>query len=183
MKKQLGYYDEKKPSVFMLVFLPVLFILSLYLIIAGIINIFSANLYFGIALFLYSTSAMPAWFKKQKRYKKAKNYRDEVLKHGKKYKGRIINAELTTRNSTNRSFFKGRFMEDKIEYEHYALVEFLNEDGEKISFQTLRLNFNPEFITTKDVTVYSYNNHHYAMDFGEEKSIYVPPRKNWENFS
>lgn len=178
MKKQMGYYDEKKPSVVWLILLPFIFIGSIFYIILGIANIFNGKLYFGVAFALFSAGSIPAWFKKFNKYKKAKTKRDNAFKYGKKFKGKIIKTEMSTCNITSGVFKKG-----KIDYEYYAFVEFSNDKGEKNVFTTSRLNYNPEFIDTKDVTVYAYDNIFYATDFGCIKETYVRPEKNWERFS
>ena len=49
---------------------------------------------------------------------------------------------------------------------HCAVIDYVNEKGEKVRFVTQELNENPKEISKKDVTVYVYSNKEYATDFG-----------------
>ena len=182
MEKQLGYYIKSKESVLWLVFLPFIFIISIVIFVISIIkgSIYGGYFYDG-AVFIIFLFSLVVWLLKLKKYKKAKTEKLNLIKNGKKYKGKIIKTLITTKSINKRGY--KRYNKEVIEYEYYAEVEFTDDNGEKVTFISKRLNDNPEFASTKEVTVYTYENTFYATDFGYMKKTYVPPQKNWVNFS
>ncbi len=51
-------------------------------------------------------------------------------------------------------------------YVYHAVIEYINDKGEKVTFTTPRLNGNPEYLDSKEVSVYAFDGVSYATDFG-----------------
>lgn len=161
--KQLSYKEKAKPPIFQVLW-SVLFITGLTLsIIMTIENFILKNILITILIIVIYITGFIKSYKKQKSYSSNQKV---YLKYGTKYKGKIIKTEITAHTEFRRRVpFMGQ-REDITVYEYYAVIEYTNEKGEKITFTTPELNGNPEYLTTKEVTVYNFDNVHYATDFG-----------------
>lgn len=186
MNKQICYKDEIKPSAFELITAIIssaLFLLMAYLCLYSLgynKEIYKSTFLFFVCFVAFLLFAVfPIfWIKSVRKYKIKMAIRNFALKNGEKCKGRVIKTDI---RASTRSGYRGK---EVIVYHYNAVIEYVNKKGEKVQFTTPELTGNPEFATTKDVTVYYLENKsEYATDFGYEKRAYVPQEKNWSNFS
>jgi RNase P/RNase MRP subunit p29 len=104
------------------------------------------------------------WIKYYKKYKKAIEDSNVYKKYGKKYKGYIKKSQISAHTELMLTTLTSG--KDITVYEYYAIIEFTDDSGEKITFKTPQLNGNPEYLNTKEVSVYTFDGVHYATDFG-----------------
>lgn len=164
MKKQLRYKDEIKPLA-KLIILPLLLIMSLVLLYFSLFVQEEKNIFQSLAFIFFSIGDLYLSVKEYKKYKSAIANRNSFYKYEKKFKGHIIKTQISTHTKLARG---GRYgcRQEIVVYEYYAVVEFINDNGDKVTFTTLELNGNPEYLATKEVTVYSFDSVYYATDFG-----------------
>jgi hypothetical protein len=84
-----------------------------------------------------------------------------MLKNGTRIKAelwifRLLRKPITAAASTDK---------DKVTYSYAAVIEYQRK-GITRTFTTPELNLSPKEISTKNVSVYVYNDKEYAMDFG-----------------
>ena len=115
---------------------------------------------FGLILELIftklDTAAYREWTTKLEAYKCAKTNKKSALQFETKYNGRVVKTEMTAHDNYN----------SKTIFEYYAVIEYKNEKNIVVKFTTPQLNGNPEYLSTKEVTVYNYGSVNYATDFG-----------------
>jgi hypothetical protein len=179
--KKIEYKDKVKPSVFPMIFFSIAVIFTIAAIIFSIWDVteseklLNTNIIYFVCYIILLIVFSFEWAKRKKKYRMAVAENNAYIKYGKKYKGRIINTEISTH--TNFS----RYRKDVTVYEYYAVVEFTDDNGEEITFKTPQLTGNPEYLDTKEVTVYSFNDIHYATDFGqiEKRKMQIEDRFWW----
>lgn len=87
------------------------------------------------------------------------------MEQGTKFGGRIVKAETGFSTKVIRTGRRGGTLTVPV-LEHYAVIELKDEKGEKITFTTPKLTESIENLSSKEVTVYKYNDKYYVPDFG-----------------
>ncbi|PKM62300.1 MAG: hypothetical protein CVU97_06010 [Firmicutes bacterium HGW-Firmicutes-21] len=171
MKKQMQYiYMKNGYNIATMIVMDVFYLFFIILVISFPYSAY--DVFFGIVLFFL----LPYVFSKT--YEQYKNYKiwKEELKfyklNGIKYIGKIIRTEISVNNGEQVNSYN-------YPYQYYAVIEYENNKGEKVTFTTPELDGNPEYLTTKEVTVYSFDSVNYATDFGY---INKPKEGFWDNY-
>ncbi len=95
-------------------------------------------------------------------YKNGIKEREFMLKNGTRYQGRIVDIQVTSQTHYGGSIYR---QGPSVTYSYAAVIEYQRK-GITRTFTTPELNLSPKEISTKNVSVYVYNDKEYAMDFG-----------------